>query len=123
MEINQAINWMDKVTIVFSFLTMVGVFWNLWKKTKQMEKIKIYFIKERTKEKVLIDENLARKDCLRSEIQGILRTKLQKGFPRYEIDYVGTDKYFENIYKIQAEKSDELLIYLKDDELQQFGIK
>jgi hypothetical protein len=122
MDFKNIITWMDWATIIFSFFTMFGVFYNIYKNKKQLEKITIYFVVESSGKRILIDENLTRKDCKRSEIQGVLRTKLVKGKIHYEVDYIGEDRYFENIYDIQTGKADSLDIYLKDDELEQFGI-
>jgi hypothetical protein len=116
------ITWMDWVTIVFSFITMFGVLYNLYKNKKQMEKITILFVIESNNKEIVLDKNLIRRDCQRSEIQGVLRTKLIKGRSYYSIDYIGTDDYFKNIFDIQTAKADVLKIYLKDDELEQFGI-
>ena len=118
---NTAISWMDKVTIIFSFLTMLGVFWSLYRRKKDFEKISIFFILPNGDHK-LVDKNLTRKDCQRSEIQGVLRTKLPKGVSFYKIDYIGTDEYFQNIYKIQTYQENILYIKLKSDELKQFGL-
>jgi len=119
----QVVSLMDVVTIVFSFITMLFVIYSFIKSRKQLDKISMVFqIKSNNKE-IEIDKNLTRKDCTRSEIQGVLRTKLQKGFPIYEIDYIGEEKYFENIYNIQTAKSDKLFIQLKDNELEQFGLQ
>ena len=122
LEFKKVITWMDWATIIFSFFAMFGVFYNIYKSKKQLEKITIYFVVESSGKRILIDKNLTRKDCKRSEIQGVLRTKLVKGKTFYEVDYIGEDRYFENIYDIQTGKADSLDIYLKDDELEQFGI-
>ena len=121
--IKSTITWMDWITIIFSFITMLGVVYNYFRNRKQLDKIIIIFKIISTNKELIIDKNLTRKDCQRSEIQGILRTKLIKGFKIYEIDYIGDNKYFENIYNIQIAKEDKLIIELKDDELKQFGIK
>jgi hypothetical protein len=123
MEFKQVITWMDIATIIFSFLTMLFVGYNFVKNRKQFDKIEIIFKVLSTKQEITIDKNLTRKDCKRSEIQGILRTKLTKEARTYNINYIGTDEYFENIYQIQIAKSDYLYIELGDDELSQFGLK
>jgi len=122
MEFKKIMTWLDYVTIVFSIITMIGVFWNIFRNKRQFDKIKIVFIIKSNNKEILIDKNLIRRDCKRSEIQGILRNKLIKGKTTYDIEYLKSDKYFENIYRIQTVKSDILKIYLEDDELEPFGL-
>ena len=116
--------YMDKTTIVFSFGALFFTFINWKNDKKQLQKVGIYFkIKSGDKE-IPIDTNLSRKDCQRSEIQGILRTKLIKEKNFYNIDYLSTSQYVENIFKIQNSQipDNKLIIYLEDDELTQFGL-
>jgi len=102
---------------------LVNIYIEAQNKAKELVQIQIILIIKSTKQEIIIDKNLTRKDCQRSEIQGILRTKLIKGRNFYDIDYIGTDSYFENIYQIQIAKEDKLKIYLEDDELKQFGLE
>ncbi len=123
MEIGkQIVTWMDWITIIFSFITMLLVIYNFLKNRKQLDKIIIAFKIISSNRYIEIDKNLTRKDCQRSEVQGILRTKLSKGYSYYEIDYIGKEEYFENIYQIQIGKSNRLIIELQNDELKQFGL-
>jgi hypothetical protein len=112
---------------VFTFGTLFAVLVNIYieaqNKAKELVQIQIILIIKSTNQEIIIDKNLTRKDCQRSEIQGILRTKLIKGRNFYDIDYIGTDSYFENIYQIQIAKESKLKIYLEDDELKQFGLE
>lgn len=122
-EFIKIMTWLDYVTIIFSTITMLGVFWNIVRNKRQFDKIKIFFIIKSNNKEILIDKNLIRRDCKRSEIQGILRNKLIKGEKVYDIEYLKSDDYFENIYQVQTIKSDVLKIYLEDDELKPFGLK
>jgi len=122
-EFIKIMTWLDYVTIIFSTITMLGVFWNIVRNKRQFDKIKIFFIIKSNNKEILIDKNLIRRDCKRSEIQGILRNKLIKGEKVYDIEYLKSDGYFENIYQVQTIKSDVLKIYLEDDELKPFGLK
>ena len=119
----EVITYMDYMTIIFSFITMIFEIINYFKNKRQYDRIKIYFVVKSTNKMILIDKNILRKDCQRSEIQGVLRTKLIKGKSYYEIDYLKNDKYYQSIYNIQITKSNILKIYLEDDELTQFGIQ
>jgi len=122
-ELKEIMTWLDYVTIIFSIITMIGVFWNIFKNKRQFDKIKIVFIIKSNNKEILIDKNLIRRDCKRSEIQGILRNKLIKGKNVYDIEYLKNDEYFENIYQIQTSQSNVLKIYLEDDELEPFGLE
>jgi len=120
-DFDAMIRFMDKVTIVVSFITLFFVVKDYFKNKKQLEKIQIVF--SHNNKEMLVDNNLLRKDCQRSEIQGILRTKLKKGIKQYEIDHIGTNEYFDNLYKVQIGHIDKLKISLEDDELEQFSLK
>lgn len=119
--IETTISYMDQITIVFAFIIMVLTILNYIRAKRELDRIKIVF-KVGDKE-ILIDDNLARKDCQRSEVQGILRTKLKKGVPHYDIDFLKKRDYFKNIYEIQKGKKDTLTIYIEPDELEKFDIK
>ena len=114
------ITYLDYVTIVFAFVIMILTFLNFLREKKQLEKITIVFLLE--DEEMVVDDNLTRKDCQRSEIQGILRTKLKKEKNFYDIDFLKNRDYFENIYEIQKAKKDKLVIRLSNDEFEQFEL-
>ena len=114
------IDYLDKITIVFAFITMILTFINYIQAKKQLQKIKIVFICN--EKEILIDNNLTRKDCQRGEIQGILRTKLKKGISSYSINFLKKSEYFENIYNVQNAKTDKLSIYVTLEELRQFDL-
>jgi hypothetical protein len=114
----EIIGYLDNVTIVFACVIMVLTILNFIRDRRQLEKIKIVFLLE--KREILVDENLTRKDCQRSEIQGVLRTKLKKEIKFYDIDFLKENKYFENIYQIQKAKEDKLIIKVSQSELEQF---
>jgi len=115
------IDYLDKITIVFAFITMIFTFINYIQAKRQLEKIKIVFVCN--EKEILIDSNLTRKDCQRGEIQGILRIKLKKDISFYDIDFLKKSEYFENIYRVQNAKSDKLSIYVTPEELKQFEIR
>jgi len=112
----EIIGYLDTITIVFACVIMVLTILNFIRDRKQLEKIKIVFLLE--KKEILVDENLTRKDCQRSEIQGVLRTKLKKEIKFYDIDFLKDKKYFENIYHIQKAKEDKLVIKVSQSELE-----
>ena len=116
------IGYLDQITIVFAFIIMILSILNFIRDRKQLDKISIIFYVD-DKQEIVIDDNLTRKDCRRSEIQGILRTKLKKNKTFYEVSFLAKKEYFENIYKIQKAKEDRLLIYITADELKQFNIR
>ncbi len=118
----EVITWMDWATIVVSFFAMFFAGKNWLNDRKKLEKVEVYFNLISNNKEFAVDTNLTRKDCQRSEVQGILRTKLIKGKSFYEIDYLSNKKYVEQIFDIQNSKSNKLTIYLQDDELEQFGL-
>ena len=97
------IDMMDKVTIVFGFVTMLGVFYNIWqnRRNKKLEnqKIKIYFDLEGID--YLLDLDMPRKHISRSEIQGILSAFQNVPSQRYSIEYLSDINFLDDIYKIQ----------------------
>ncbi|MDK2083297.1 hypothetical protein PT502_05715 [Aliarcobacter butzleri] len=115
------IDIMDKITILVAFITLFFVIRNWLNNRKQLKAIKIYFFIKYLDKKILIDDKLTRKDARRSEIQGVLGNKLIKGVPRYDIDYLSNESYFNNVFEIQNTKIDELIIEIDDDEIGQFS--
>ncbi len=119
-EILETIDTMDKITIVFSFITMfvvIGNFvYNRWKEYKNKELIKFFFevngIKE-NKERF----SIIRKNVTRAEIAGYLSFIQKDSKDRYNISHLMTQQFFDDIYKIQQGKQDELII--KMDKTQQ----
>jgi len=116
----QIITYLDYVTIVFAFVIMILTILNFVRERKQLDRIGILFWFEGGE--IVVDDNLTRKDCQRSEIQGILRTKLKKGRSFYDVAFLKERAYFENIYKIQKGKEDRLVIRLTLEELEQFDV-
>ena len=114
------ISYLDQITIVFAFVIMILTILNFLRERKQFDKISILFWVEG--KEIVVDDNLTRKDCQRSEIQGVLRTKLKKGTSFYDVAFLKEKAYFENIYKIQKAKEDRLVIRLTADEFEQFEI-
>ena len=110
---------MDKVTIVFGFVTMLGVFYNIWqnRRNKKLEnqKIKIYFDLEGID--YLLDLDMPRKHISRSEIQGILSAFQNVPSQRYSIEYLSDINFLDDIYKIQNNILDELKIIISEKEM------
>lgn len=110
------IDMMDKVTIVFGFVTMLGVFYNIWqnRRNKKLEnqKIKIYFDLEGID--YLLDLDMPRKHISRSEIQGILSAFQNVPSQRYSIEYLSDINFLDDIYKIQNNILDELKIIISE---------
>lgn len=113
------IDMMDKVTIVFGFVTMLGVFYSIWqnRRNKKLEnqKIKIYFDLEGID--YLLDLDMPRKHISRSEIQGILSAFQNVPSQRYSIEYLSDINFLDDIYKIQNNILDELKIIISEKEM------
>jgi len=118
--VKDTIQWMDWITVVFSFGAMFvsGINWWNDKKQKQLEleKIKIYFFIEETKQKYLLDLDIARKDIARAEIQGVLSAFQKIPSQRYSISYLSDIKFLDDIYKIQNNKENRLHIKITQKE-------
>ncbi|MBD3842081.1 MAG: hypothetical protein IE909_09395 [Campylobacterales bacterium] len=112
--INVVIEYMDKATIVFAFITMIGVLYNIKQNKKQLDKIPIYFNEKK------LNLDIARKDFSRQEIQGILGLFRKDMKIHYDIKYLSKIDYLDSIYKIQVGKEDSLKIELTKNELEQF---
>ena len=111
---------MDNITIVFSFITMIVVFVNLGinlsKRYKENQKINIYF-NIHNKNCYLLNLDIARKEVTRAEIQGILSAFQKKPSQRYSIAYLSEISFLDDIYKIQNNSLDSLIIKLTDKEM------
>ena len=118
-EIDLVISWMDKVTIVFATLAMLGTGYNFYKqreeRKKDLQKIPIIFNIEGEKYQLNLD--ISRKEVTRSEIQGILSNYTTDPSERYKIQYLSEINYLDDIYKIQSAELDKLEIQLLSKEL------
>ncbi len=112
--LSSVIDYMDKVTIVFAFITMIGVFYNIKQNRKQLQKIPIYFNNRK------LNLDITRKDFSRQEIQGILGVLRKDMRVNYHIDYLTTIDYLDNIYQIQTNHQDKLVIKITQEEKEQF---
>ena len=123
MEFNQTIEFMDKITIVFAFVTMIGVFWGLYKSHKQrmqeVEKIKIFF--DVAGVEYLLNLDMPRKHISRSEVQGVLAAFQTNCKSRYSIEYLSDISFLDEIYLIQNNQLNKLLIKLNTEEFSQFS--
>jgi len=108
------INYMDKVTIIVSFVTLFFVIKDWRSNKKQLEKISIYFNNKK------LNLDITRKDITRAELQGILGIFRKNMKVNYHIEYLSQIKYLDTIYKIQTTKLNELHIEITDKELEQF---
>ena len=119
-EINLLINWMDKITIIFATLAMLGTGYNFLKQREErkrdLQKIPIIFNIEG--EKYQLDLDISRKEVTRSEIQGILSNYTTDPSERYKIQYLSEISYLDDIYKIQSATLDKLEIKLSSKEIE-----
>ena len=119
MEFERIITWLDWVTIIFSTITMVIVIWNLFQSRKQKEKVKIFFDVEGVD--YLLNLDVTRRQISRSEIQGILSAFQKDIKSRYSIDYLSDISFLDDIFLIQQNKLDSLVIKLNNKEFEQFN--
>ena len=100
-------------TVWFTFFTMLLMIFNTYRLIKRMNKIEIFFN----------DKELAipmlRKECTRSEIQGVLGV-FTKDMQRYNIEFMGTIEYLNRLTSVQNNRSNRLVIDISEKELEQF---
>jgi len=116
-----AVHWMDVMTIVFSFVTMIIVIYNLRNKLREKDLIEIYLIDERNKSHKLNVE-VQRKYITRSEVSGVLGIFQKDSSSRHNIDSMSTKTYFKQILNVQNHSSKSIKIDVTQKELEQFNI-
>lgn len=117
-----AIDWLDKVTIIFSFITMIFVAYKWWQDRKQGEKVTISFSLN-GREICLENISIIRRHITRSEILGMLGVIQKNSKERYNIDYLSDARFFEDLYAVQKGKLNKLVIDVTGDEIEQFNVK
>lgn len=124
-ELNIAFDWMDKITILFSTLAIVGTGYNFYKqrleRKQEAEKIKISFDVEGAK--YLLDLDMPRKHISRSEVQGILAAFQENIKGRYSLAYLSDIAFLDDIFKIQNNEIERLNIRVTLEEFNQFNQK
>ncbi len=134
---NELMNWVQKseiwasvdasftlVSIVLTAFTLFFSFKN-WKNVKKqkkisLEKIKVYFEVGKNLEKECRFE-IIRKDFTRAEIAGMLSIILRDSKIRYNIDYLMTQTFFDDIFKVQINKSSLIIIQMNKEEEKKFN--
>ena len=123
MGFKQLITWMDWATIVFSFISMFGIFYTIYqnrRKTRyENQKIDIRFDIEGVD--YLLDLDIPRKQISRSEIQGILAAFQNNISDRYSIEYLSDLTFLDDIFQVQNNKLDILILKLSEEEFKQFN--
>ncbi len=79
---------------------------------EEKDEIKIYVTKE--EQKILMPISTIRKHITRAEVGGILRSLYMGG--TYQIKYLTSKNYTENILAIQKGKINELIIVLEEND-------
>ncbi len=102
-------------------LTLYLVWEDYLMRKNENDKINIFFELAPDKKKVQLQPSIVRKFFSRQELQGILANHLNKGVTRYDIKYLASEEYFQNIYEIQTGDKTELIIHLESDEIEQFS--
>ena len=111
------------ISIVLTTFTLFFSFKN-WKNNKKqkklnLEKIRIYFEVNKNLEKEHRFE-ITRKDFTRAEIAGMLSFILKDSKIRYNIDYLVTQTFFDDIFKVQTNESSILIIKMNNEEEEKF---
>ncbi|MFA7090827.1 MAG: hypothetical protein WC149_03125 [Arcobacteraceae bacterium] len=121
MEFEKVITWMDWVTIIFSFVTMIFVVINFFRNKKQQDSIELCFVVDNDKE-FCIPTYIMRKYLTRAEVSGLLGFFQKNSKDRHNIKYLSSEQYLKDIYDIQSGKKNKLLIRVTNDELEQFEL-
>jgi len=126
---NNFIHWFSEdywtsIDAVITIGTLFGVWYN-YKEDKKKQKLENEDITIKLKvleiDKIInIEPPIVRKFFSRSEFQGVLGNQLIKGVTRYDIDYLNTQDYYNQLKEIQTDDKQELIIDIKNDEIAQF---
>jgi hypothetical protein len=103
---------------IITLATLIFVALNFYKGRKNDEKIEIYFDINGEKEK--LTTFILRKHITRAEIAGILRSKKKTEVSEFNIEYLSSVNYLEDIFKIQKGKKDSLIIHITPEEIKDF---
>ena len=105
-----------------TLLTLILVFFDFMEREKENDLITVKFrLKSLNDKEIEIKPFTVRKLFSRQELQGLIANKLIKGVSRYDIAYLGNEKYFIDIHKIQTADKKELVIDLEENEIAQFA--
>lgn len=121
-NILKIIDFLDKATIVITSITMLAVVYTWYSNRKQLDRIQIYFIDENHHELLLENISIVRKHITRSEVLGILGVIQTNSKERYNIDYLSSTAFFNDLYAIQKGTLNKLFITISAKELEQFTI-
>ena len=102
----------DALTIVFAFIAMIFAFRKFISAQKGEQIIGIFIEKNGQKESLPLV--ILRKNFTRAELFGALQTINQR--EKFNIAYLKTMDFFENLSQIQAKKSNELIIKLSPND-------
>lgn len=105
------------ITIGTLTVVIINLYRDIINKKKESKIIPIYFKVIGSNIKYKLKLEVPRKDIKRGEIQGLLSNFSIDSTKRYNIDSMSDLEYLENIYKIQRNESDELIISISEDEL------
>lgn len=110
------ITWLDIITIVFGFITMIFTIWN-WCTNRRWNNLleqDIEIVLKCGEKQYKLPHTVKRRHFTRSEIQGILGNCYQSS-GRYNLPYLGKPEYSEAIRHIQNGGSNTLVIPVSDE--------
>lgn len=115
------VSFLDTVTIFFAFFAMLAAGKNYLNDRKQLQEVQICF--NHMGQKLPLDLGIMRKHISRAEVMGILGVIQKDSRDKYNIDYLSTPEFMENIFRIQKGELDEILIEVSSKELEQFNVE
>ena len=120
--INKESIW-DLIDSIVTLVTAIAVFVNISTnkkfKLKGLEKIKIYFEVNGEKEPTPRFE-IIRKDFTRAEIAGYLGVIQDNSQERYNINYLSSKKFFNDITEVQKGTLNEIIIVMDAEQQKKF---
>ena len=103
-------HYVDIITTVISFLTLITVFKNWLNARKQQKPIAIIL---KSQEKTIeIPIKLMRKNVTRSEVFGTLGAFNKEH--KFKVEYISSKDFFEQLLAVQEGKKDSLIILLEE---------
>lgn len=115
-------NFIDSiVTLVTAIAVFVNISTNKKFKMKGLEKIKIFFEVDGQKESMPRFE-IIRKDFTRAELAGYLSVIQVDSKDRYNIDFLSTKAFFNDIAKVQKGELNEIVIVMDSEQKQKFRV-
>lgn len=124
-SMSEFMSWFDGATWTFidalvTMLTLGLVIYNWYTNYRQAKEINIVFQSEKSKIRQV--SKITRRFISRAEINGLLGVLQKDSSHRFNIEYLSSKNYLDDISAVQNGKLNEIIIKVTDEELKQFNI-